>query len=130
MKARRKQLVVLRKHEEHWICVDIGEDSAMAEWLGRDVAKSAVGHPIEQSPMSNEANRLLVEPLDHVTTFGAAWYGHVGARFSRPGGGLADPVNYQRLVLACSFPDGSLVVATFVILTDDISLPEDAAAAA
>lgn len=127
--ARRKQLVVLRQHQERWICVHIGMASAMAEWLGRDAAKSAVGRPIEQSAMSNDANRLLLEPLDHVTIFGGAWYDHVSARFPRPGGGLADPVTYQRLVLSCSFPDGSPAVATFVVVTDDISLTEDVVAA-
>ena len=118
----RDRLIVLRRSREDWLCVEVGEDSAMARWLGWEWAKSAVGKPIAQNPISNEANRLLMDPLDHVELFGGVWYDHVSALFRRPGTATNEPVNYQRLVMHCTFPDGSPAVATLVETTNQIRI--------
>ena len=120
----RDELVVLRRGPDEWVCVSVGEQSALARWLGWEWAKSAVGKPMAQNPIGNEANELLLAPLDHVASLGGVWYDHVSATFRRPGETQWQRVTYQRLVYACTFPDGSVAVATQVETTDRIDIHE------
>ena len=119
-RAVRDRTVVMRPQGGEWICVEIGERSVMANWLGWASAKSAIGLPILQNPASNEANQLLIDPIDHVAVFGGAWYDHVSARFPRPGAKESNSINYQRLVMHCSFPDQTPAVVSLVHTTNDI----------
>ena len=120
LKKVRPYMVVYRRHGDEWLCVDVGEKSSYASWLGWRWAKSAVGRSFTQDPIHSDADRFMIRAYDSVSLFGGVWYDHVSTRFPRREGGEPQSVNYQRLVAACTFPDGAPAVAALVARTDKI----------
>lgn len=115
-------LVVYRLRNGEWLCVAVGEQSSYATWLGDVWAKSAIGRPFHDDPIQSEADRLLIEPYEHVNVFGGAWYDHVHAVFPRTRDGERLPVKYQRLVMACNFPDREPAVAALIARTENVKI--------
>ncbi len=118
----RDRLVVMRPQAGQWICVDIGARSALADLLGWEKVKSVVGQPMMETAAGSTADRLLSDPLDHVLIFGGVWHDHVSARFPAATDKSQEPINYQRLIFSCSFPDGSPAIASLVHRTNDIEI--------
>jgi hypothetical protein len=121
----RDRMLIMRKEFDQWIFVEIGERSAMANWLGLDVIKSAGGRPITQNPLSQATMRYLIPPLEHVMTFGGVWYDHISAMFPNPTTDIPERAQYQRLVMRCEFPDTSPALVSLVCITDSISISSD-----
>ena len=120
--AIRPYMIVYRQRGAEWICVEIGSESSFATWLGPVVAKSAIGLPLHKDPITSRADRYLIEPYGHVTMSGGIWYDHVCTRFPRKPDNQLYQVNYQRLVFACTFPDGSQAVGTIVARTNNVMI--------
>lgn len=122
LKPIRPYLVIYRKLRTDWICVEVGERSSYATWLGSTWAKSAVGLSFHEDPIKSEADRFMIEAYDTVAHTGGAWYDHISTKLLRSEDGTPTPVNYQRLVLSCLFPDGEPAVAALIARTNRISI--------
>ncbi len=116
----RPYMLVHRHRGTEWICVEVGEKSSYATWLGTSWARSAIGLPLHQDPVNSRADRYLIEAYGHVSATGGTWFDHVCARFPRGADEQLFQVNYQRLVMACTFPDGTQAVGTIVARTNSI----------
>jgi hypothetical protein len=114
--------MVFRKHEDHWLCVEVGEKSAFASWFGWAEGRSSIGKTLEQMPLSDGFASVLMVPyteiyrgqhlrLDHVATFQAQTPG--GADF---------PVTYQRLLVGVRLADETPAVAAFVDRCHEIQI--------
>ncbi|MGI9355383.1 MAG: helix-turn-helix domain-containing protein [Rhizobiaceae bacterium] len=118
----RPYMIVYRRRAGEWLCVEVGEKSSFATWLGWTWAKSAIGIPVYDDPVHSDADQFLIEPFDHVSVFGGVWYDHVSTRFPREREGNPIPANYQRLVFATAFPDGSQAVVVLVARTNSLTI--------
>ena len=122
MRKLRPYMVVYRRHADQWLCVDVGEKSSYATWLGFEWAKSAIGRSFNDDPVNSEADNFLVNAYNYVNSVGGIWYDHISTQFQRRANGAFQPVNYQRLVFSCLFPDGQPAVASVIARTNCIEL--------
>ena len=122
MEVIRPYLLVYRQLKEEWICTEVGDRSSYATWLGSTWAKSAIGQTYEDDPIKSQADAFMVRAHRKVSQVGAPLYYHISTKFPRREFGELVPVNYQKLVLPCRFPNGSPAVVTLVARTDKISI--------
>ncbi len=122
MKKLRPYLVVYRKLRDDWLCVEIGEKSSYATWLGWTWAKSAIGSSLQDDAMHTPSDRFVIEAYNAVNQNGSIRYDHVHTQLPRKKGEALNPVSYQRLVLACLFPNGQPALATLLARTDRIKI--------
>ncbi len=115
-------MVIYRQHKDDWICARIGEKSSYATWLGWSWAKSAVGTNFFADPISSKSDDFIIEAYKYTARTGGVWYDHVSTLFPRVINGELAPVNYQRLIFACIFPNGEPAVASLVARTNNISI--------
>ena len=118
----RKYNLLYRRREDNWICIEVGRKSSYATWMGWSHAFSSIGRDLSLNPKFKEADDYLVSAYDCADKEGGHWYDHVSARFPTADGGVSKVVNYQRLVSACRFPDGSPVISVLVARTNSISI--------
>lgn len=118
----RPFLLVYRQYGNDWICVEVGEKSSYATWLGWSGARCLIGRGLAGIDIYNGIDQLMVRTYSIVLNHGIHWYDHTCAKFPRQKGGNPEPVNYQRLVSPCSLPDGTPVVSVLVARTDAISI--------
>ena len=122
MEPIKPYLIGYRKNRGDWICTFVGEQSSYASWRGWAWAKSAVGSIFERDPISTEADSFILEAYENVMRTGSVWYDHISTKLVRNEDNILTPVNYQRLVMCCRFPNGELNVASLVARTNDISI--------
>lgn len=120
MKSIRPYMVVYRKHDDDWLCVNVGEKSSYATWLGQIWAKSAIGRKYMEDPVNSQADQFMVQAYDTAYQDGGVWYDHISTQFPREKDGVPCPISYQRIVFACVFPDGEPAVAALVARTNHI----------
>jgi biotin operon repressor len=120
MKLIRPYLIIHRKRNDEWICTEVGEQSSLASWLGWSWAKSAVGTAFKANPVSSASDSLIVEAYDTVMRTGGVWYDHIAMHLKRNTSHSKEPVNYQRIVFVCMFPDGEPAVAALVARTNNV----------
>ncbi len=122
MKKITPYLNVYRKHKGSWLCVHIGEQSSLARWLGPVWVKSAIGCVLEEDPVNSGADRFAIEAYDRISREGNMRLDHLFVRLPRKEGEIPLPINYQRLLLSCVFPDGRSAVATLTAITNRIDI--------
>lgn len=122
MQVVRPYLLVYRQLKNEWVCTEVGDKSSYATWLGSTWAKSAIGQTYEDDPIKSQADAFMVKAHHMVSQVGAPLYYHISTKFPRSEFGELVPVNYQKLVLPCRFPNGSPAVAALVARTDKISI--------
>ncbi|MDF1729002.1 MAG: LysR family transcriptional regulator, partial [Sulfitobacter sp.] len=105
----RPFLIIYRKTEAGWICVEFGEESVYVNWFGRDFARSSVGRQLRQMPAGEEFSHLLFQAFEEVQATQTARLDHVLTSMPRAGRGV-EPVVFQRLIMHGFFPDGSPAV--------------------
>lgn len=118
----RPYLIVYRKNRGDWICTEVGEHSSYVSWLGWTWAKSAIGASFESDPVGNTADTFVLEAYETVVRTGGIWYDHISTRLVRDDVEKTVPVNYQRLVFCCLFPNGEPAVASLVARTNMIEI--------
>jgi len=114
----RPYLIIYRKTDQDWICVEFGEKSVYVNWFGRDFARSSIGRPIAQLPAGEEFSHLIYQAFDQVQATQSARLDHVFTLMPRAGGGAHAPVAYQRLILNGFFPDRSPAVMSLIMPVD------------
>ena len=119
----RKVAITIRLSDGEWRIVEIGEDTALAAWLGPAASRSSIGKTLRLTPLSSKADRFLVHPFHQAHLQGTPWYDHVSIRLAKPGELQRDDVQYRRLVLPCRFADDSRAVMSVSVMTGDLNIP-------
>lgn len=114
--------LVYRKREDGWLCVEIGEKSSYATWLGWEWAKSAIGRFSQEDPVGTDFDNFMSQAYPKVFEDGGARLDHICGQIPRAHQGPAIPVRFQRLLLGCVFPDGEPALSLFVARTNRISI--------
>jgi len=115
-------VLVYRPHHASWLCVHVGEQSALATWLGPVWAKSVIGAVLENDPVANPSDLHVMNAYREVLETGSARFDHVAAKLSRGPDAPLEAVNYQRLLMASRFPDGAPALIVFTWRTNAINL--------
>jgi len=105
-----------------WLCAEIGEKSALALWHGWEWAKSSVGRHVEEIPASTVYGEYIIDAYDDVRRSGRPRLDHQFRSIARHTGGELEPMSYQRLLLACRFPDGDMALASVVDMTSKVEI--------
>lgn len=116
----RPYLVMFRSQQESWLCVEIGEESSFMSWVGWKVAKSSIGTCLDFDPIVSKSGRQMTDAYKYAAKSGGIVYEHVCATLPRGGVEGLHPVNFQRLIFSCFYPDGSLALATLVARTNKV----------
>ncbi len=122
MEEIRPYIVVYRKQLESWITVSIGEESAIARWLGWVWAKSTVGCSLEADPLSSAADPYTAEAYESIVRTGGMRLDHEHTMVRRKGDGPLVPVTYHRLLVCGIFPDGQTATISLTAITNNIEI--------
>ncbi len=122
----RPKIIMFRKQQEKWLYIHVGDQSSMAHWFGLDWARSEVGSFLTNDLMASDADRLVSHAYDETLAQGTVRYDHIATTLARTKGGPAEPVNYQRLMMAFRLPNGSPVLGALRVFTDKIEVPKPA----
>ncbi len=118
----RPFLVIYRKSQTGWICVEIGERSAYAKWFGWAWSKSAVGRLSEDDNAGDDFNEFISGAYARIYGEGGVRLDHLYAHLPREGCDEPIPVSFQRLLMGCVFPDGTSGLAVLVLMTNQIDI--------
>ena len=121
--AVRPYWIIFRRLGDKWFCVEIGEQSALASWFGWTWTKSAIGRIWEETPVGPELGDHILRDYDWVVNTGGARLDHQYRHVPREENGPAIAISFQRLLLACKFPDGSSGLVTLSDRTRQIDIP-------
>ena len=119
----RPYILVYRRYREEWLIVEVGDQSAYCTWLGKSTAKSELGRGLDLGEKFQPLVEYWRKPYNAVLGTGGAWYEHISVSVPRKLGGEPVPVNYQRLLVACKFPDDQPAIVVFAARTDKCDIP-------
>lgn len=122
LRHMRPYLIVYRRTEAGWICVEFGDQSFYVRWFGQEKARSSVGNGIGNMPGGEGFARMLDQSFREVENTQNARIDHVYTMVPRGGHGELSAVNYRRLMLGGRFPDGSSALFALVEPTDEIEI--------
>ncbi len=114
--------LVYRRLQDSWLCVEVGESSSYATWLGWEWAKSAVGRFSQDDPVGTDFDNFMSQAYHGVFVAGGARLDHIAGRIPRARNAEAIPARFQRLLLGCVFPDGEPALALFVARTNRVEI--------
>lgn len=118
----RPFLIIYRRSEAGWICVEFGEKSAYVNWFGLDFARSSIGRSLGQMPAGEEFSHLIYQAFDEAESKQIARLDHVFTRMPVGHSHENVPVAYQRMILNGFFPDGSPAVMSLVHPVQDLNI--------
>ncbi len=118
----KQDVLVYREQFDNWLCVHVGEKSALATWLGPVWAKSVIGALLDHDPVSNPSDHFVMQAYRQVMDTGNCRYDQAAVRLSRGAESKMEAVNYHRLLLPCRFPDGSPALGVCTFRTNKIDL--------
>jgi len=118
----RPYLMVFRKLEREWICVEVGKASSYATWYGRRWERSAVGRGLPGLPGGPGLARLLGQHFEEVATHHGLRYDHIHTQMARGEEGVFEAINYRRLLMGGRFPDDSFALISLVERTFDVEI--------
>lgn len=114
--------LVYRRLQDNWLCVEIGERSSYATWLGWEWAKSAVGRFSQDDPVGTDFDNFMSQAYNSVFVAGGARLDHIAGLIPRARDAAPTPARFQRLLLGCVFPDGEPALALFVARTNQVEI--------
>ncbi|MEP4196588.1 MAG: LysR family transcriptional regulator [Aliishimia sp.] len=121
-KAVRPYLMVFRRVNSQWLCVELGEECSYVSWFGWAAARSSIGRDLGQMPGGSDFGRLVDLAYIEVETNQGMRLDHTFTQVPRENGGPAVPICYERLLLASRFPDGSFAMISSVRRTHDVEI--------
>lgn len=124
MRKIKPFLVIYRGSQRGWICVEIGDRSAYAQWFGWSWSKSAIGRLMDEDSAGSEFNDFISSAYARIHDEGNVRVDHLFAHLPREGFEQPIPVAFQRLLMGCVFPDGSPALAVLVDITKKVSIDE------
>ena len=122
MKKIRPYLILFREHKDQWLCIEVGDNSSIASWLGWKWARSAIGTFLDTSEIASKNGRQMTDGYLHAAASGGICYEHICARLPRRTSDKLHPVNYQRLTFSFLLPNYERVLASLVARTNKITI--------
>jgi len=119
----RPYCIVFRHVQNNWLCVEVGEKSALSSWFGWAWTKSSVGKFLDQTAAAPNSGNYLYRAYDEVYESGGARFDHQYRRVPRESDGPLIPISLQRLLLTCKFPDGEFGLVTLSDRTYRLEIP-------
>lgn len=117
--------VTYRQQVSEWVYVQVGEKSSLATWLGYVWAKSQIGDMLSTDILSNPTDRYVLEAYNHVISTGTPRLDHIATKLPRLRSGNAKPINYQRLLLPCEFPNGQPALVVLSVRTNKVDVNDE-----
>lgn len=118
----RSSLMVFRRAEESWLCVELGDDSSYVSWFGWAAARSSIGRALGAMPGGEGFGRLVNLAYIDVETNQSVRLDHTFTQVPREPGGDPVPICFERLLLSARFPDGSHAMLSAVRRTYDVEI--------
>lgn len=122
MQAVRPHLMVFRRMNEQWLCVELGDESSYVSWYGWAAARSSIGRDLGRMPAGEDFGRLANLAYVEVETNQGVRLDHIFTQVRREKDGPLVPICYERLLLASRFPDGSFAMLSAVRRTYDVDI--------
>jgi len=120
--AIRPYLMVFRRLEDDWICIEIGNKSSYATWYGWQWERSSIGRGIADLPGGTRFANLLAQPFYDIRAQAGVRLDHIHTHIGDKTGEKMVPISYQRLLMGCRFPDGSFALAALIDRTHNIEI--------
>lgn len=119
----RPYLMIFRKLQTDWICVEVGEKSSYATWYGWKWERSSVGRGVAELPGGTGFANLLSQPFHDTATHMGLRLDHIHTMLPRDTDNpVPVPITYERLLLGCYFADGSPAIGALINRTYDIEI--------
>lgn len=119
----RPHALVFRFLDDHWLCAEVGEDSDFARWYGWSWARSSVGRKIDGLPGAGRFNFSAAQSYDELRATQGLRLDHIATLMPHGPDDVLRPICFARLLLGCSFPDGSFAMMSMVDSTCEIDIP-------
>ncbi len=120
--AIRPYLMIFRRLADDWVCVEVGDKSSFASWYGWEKVRSSVGYGIANLPGGGGFANLLSQPFQETRVTESVRLDHIHTRIKGPDSDELVPISYERLLMACYFPDGSRAIAALINRTHNITI--------
>ncbi len=118
----RPYLMIFRRLANDWVCVEVGDQSSYATWYGWRWERSSVGRGVASLPGGPGFANLLAQPFQDILATEAVRLDHIHTKIKKDETDTLVPISYQRLLMGCRFPDGSLAIAALIDRTHDIRI--------
>ena len=119
----RPHALVFRFLDDHWLCAEVGEASDFARWYGWSWARSSVGRKIDGLPGAVRFNFSAAQSYDELRATQGLRLDHVATLMPHGPDDVLRPICFARLLLGCSFPDGSFAMVSMVDRSCEIDIP-------
>jgi biotin operon repressor len=119
----RPHALVFRFLDDHWLCAEVGEASDFARWYGWSWARSSVGRKIDGLPGAGRFNFSAAQSYDELRATQGLRLDHVATLMPHGPDDVLRPICFARLLLGCSFPDGSFAMMSMVDRNCEIDIP-------
>ena len=113
---------IFRRHLTDWICVEVGDNSYIAEWFGQEKAMSSVGRKLSLHPEFAKSEYYLDQSYQYTEDTGSLWYDHVKAKIPAQSDKGPQVLQYQRMLMSCLFPDGTPAIFAVMAPSNNISI--------
>lgn len=124
MSTIRPYLVIYRKTESGWVLVEVGKNSAYAQWFGWTWTKSAIGKLLQEDNAGDDLNEFIAGAYARIYGDGGLRLDHLFAYLPKEDSDVPIPVSFQRLLLGCVFPDGTPGLGVLVLITNQVEINE------
>ena len=119
MEIIRPYTVLYRKGPAGWVFVDIGPESAYSRFFGWTWSRSAIGKQMDEDNAGDEYNEFIAGAYSRIYEEGGLRMDHIFAHLPREDGEPM-PVSFQRLLLGCTFPDGTPGLSVLAAITSQV----------
>ena len=120
----RPYMLIYRRVEDHvWQCVEIGEKSSYAIWFGWKWVKSNVGYLVKDTPAGPEFAGHVSDAYSEINAKGGARLDHIFRTVPSKTGDFKS-ISFQRLLVGCSFPDGSPAIGSIAEFTRKVEIED------
>lgn len=121
--AVRPFAMVYRSSPNGWLCVELGEKSSYVSWFGTANARSSIGRVLGDLPAGSDFSKLLSQPFYSIERERGMRVDHIATQVARTAETPPEQICYARLLLGCSFPDGSFALVSIVDRHNEIEIP-------
>jgi len=120
--AVRPYAMVYRNSPNGWVCVELGEKSSYVSWFGMDNARSSIGRVLGDLPAGNDFARMVSQPFYRIEREDNFRIDHIATQIPRKAGAAPEQICYARILLGCTFPDGSFALVSLIDRHNDIDI--------
>lgn len=115
--------MVYRNSPNGWVCVELGEKSSYVSWFGSANARSSIGRVLGDLPAGGDFARFVIQPFHSIERDRGVRVDHIATQVARAPGTPPEQICYARILLGCSFPDGSFALVAIVDRHNGIDIP-------